>query len=94
MAETGGYAVFLFPQAFEALGPAIQPYLADGPAGQYLPCLEIDTGGTLVQLTVAATTEDGKDLRITLMLPVAMIRLVLSQSSDARFGFGPRTSGS
>ena len=30
MNDANGYAVFFFPQALEALGEAIKPYLQDG----------------------------------------------------------------
>ena len=32
MNASEGYAVFFFPQALEALGDAIKPYLREGPA--------------------------------------------------------------
>ena len=38
MNESDGYAVFFFPQALEALGEAIKPYLLDGPAGAHVLC--------------------------------------------------------
>ena len=33
MSDNNGYAVFFHPQALEALGAGIQPYLQDGAAG-------------------------------------------------------------
>ena len=43
----GGYAVFFFPQALEALGEAIKPYLTSQPDGPHIFCREIDTGGAV-----------------------------------------------
>ena len=40
-----GYAVFFFPQALEALGDAIKPYLVEGQGGLHVLCREIDTAG-------------------------------------------------
>jgi len=34
----GGYAVFFFPQALEALGEAIKPYLTNQPEGPHVFC--------------------------------------------------------
>ena len=34
MSESSGYAVFLFPQALDALGDAVKPYLQAGPASK------------------------------------------------------------
>ena len=52
MNDSSGYAVFFFPQALEALGEAIKPYLQDGPAGAHVLCHEIDTGGALIEMTL------------------------------------------
>ena len=57
--ETEGYAVFFYPQALEALGEAIKPYLQDGPAGPHVLCNEIDTGGALIEMTLRGRTADG-----------------------------------
>ena len=45
MNASEGYAVYFFPQALEALGDAIKPYLREGPGGEHVLCHEIDTGG-------------------------------------------------
>ncbi|MDO5506085.1 MAG: hypothetical protein Q4F49_07335 [Pseudoxanthomonas suwonensis] len=92
MAETGGYAVFLFPQAIEALGDAIRPFLSDSPMGAHIACRDVDTGGALMQLGVLAQGSDGGEQRMTLMLPASMVRLVVSRAADPKFGFGPRTA--
>ena len=89
-AEAGGYAVFLFPQAIEALGEAIAPFMTDSPMGRHIPCREIDTGGALVQLSVQMQQDDGQVNQMTLMLPVSMVQLVVSRASTSQFGFGPR----
>jgi hypothetical protein len=85
-----GYAVFLFPQAVESLGEAIKPYLVDGPNGPHLLCKEIDTGGALIEMTLEGQTADGTVVRIELMVPGSMVRMIVSAQSDGSFGFGPR----
>ncbi len=85
-----GYVVFFFPPALEALGEAIKPYLADGPAGAHVLCKEIDTAGALVEMTLEAHTADGKPAQIELMVPASMVRMIVSARSDDSFGFGPR----
>jgi len=85
-----GYAVFFFPQALDALGDAIKPYLQDGPAGLHLVCREIDTGGALIEMTLEGVTTDGKPVQVELMVPGSMVRMIVSSQSDGDFGFGPR----
>ena len=89
MNESNGYAVFFFPQALEALGEAIKPYLQDSPAGEHVLCNEIDTGGALIEMTLRGRTSEGKDLALELMVPSSMVRMVVSTHSDGMFGFGP-----
>ena len=84
-----GYAVFFFPQALEALGEAIKPYLQDGPGGPHVVCNGIDTGGALVEMTLAGTTNDGRAVEVELMVPSGMVRMIVSAHSDEVFGFGP-----
>jgi hypothetical protein len=90
MNESNGYAVFFFPQALEALGDAIKPYLQDGPMGPHVICNEIDTGGALLEMTIQGVTSEGKAVMLELMVPGSMVRMVVSSQSDATFGFGPR----
>ena len=85
-----GYAVFLFPQALEALGDAIKPYLVEGPGGPHVLCKEIDTGGALIEMTLEGQVPDGSVVRIELMVPGSMVRMIVSAHSDGSFGFGPR----
>ena len=48
-----GYAVFFFPQALEALGEAIKPYLVQVEGGEpHILCREIDTAGALIEMTL------------------------------------------
>lgn len=88
--HTAGYAVFLFDQAAEALGEAIKPYLRDGPAGPHIPCEAVDTGGALVEMTLRALTAEGDEAEIELMIPLQMVRMVVSMRSDGVFGFSMR----
>lgn len=90
MDASQGYAVFFFEQALEVLGDAIKPYLIDGPAGVHVLCAEIDTGGALVEMTMAGRTVDGRAVEMELMVPSSMIRMVVSARSDGEFGFGRR----
>jgi len=93
MNETQGYAVFFFPQALEALGEAIKPYLYDGPGGPHLLCNEIDTGGALIEMTIQASTTEGHQVSLELMVPTSMVRMIVSARSDTTsFGFGPRVA--
>jgi hypothetical protein len=90
MNDANGYAVFFFPQALEALGEAIKPYLQDGPAGDHVVCNEIDTSGALIEMTMRGTTHAGKPVALELMVPTSMVRMIVSSQSDGTFGFGPR----
>lgn len=87
-----GYAVFFFPQALEALGDAIKPYLQDSPVvGPHVPCDEIDTGGALIELTMKGRMPTGEDIALELMVPSSMVRMIVSRESGGMFGFGPRS---
>lgn len=88
---TEGYAVFFFPQALEALGAAIKPYLVEAPE-PYVLCKEIDTGGALIEMTLQGKTSEGRDVTIELMVPGSMVRMIVSARSDGAFGFGVRTA--
>ena len=93
MNDANGYAVFFFPQALEALGDAIKPYLQGGKAGDHVLCNEIDTSGSLIEMTMRGTTNEGKTAVLELMVPVSMVRMIVSSQSDGMFGFGPRLAG-
>ena len=90
MNEVKGYAVFLRPEAVEALGEAIQPYLRDSPRGAHIQCEEIDTGGAFVEMRIKRANRDGQWTAIELMIPAGAIRLIVSCQSDGTCGFGPR----
>ncbi len=90
MNEANGYAVFFFPQALEALGEAIKPYLQDSPSGPHVLCNAIDTGGSLIEMTMRGNTDEGKLVVLELMVPVSMVLMIVSTQSDGSFGFGPR----
>jgi hypothetical protein len=90
MNEVEGYAVFFFPQALEALGEAIKPYLHDGPMGEHVLCNEVDTAGALIEMTIQAQTNDGRTATLELMVPTNMVKMIVSARSDSAFGFGPR----
>jgi len=92
MNESNGYAVFFFPQALEALGEAIRPYLQEGPAGAHVLCNEIDTGGALVEMTLHGRDSQNRDVALELMVPTSMVRMIVSTRSDESFGFGPHVA--
>lgn len=92
MEETSGYAVFFFPQALEALGDAIKPYLLEGQGGTHVLCREIDTGGAFIEMTLDGLAADGKAVELELMVPGNMVRMIVSARSDESFGFGPRVA--
>ncbi len=84
-----GYAVFFFPQALEALGEAIKPFLHDSPSGTCVRCNEIDTAGSLIEMTVVGSNPEGQRVETELMVPTAMVRMIVSAHHDGMFGFGP-----
>ena len=88
--EMSGYAVFLYPQALAMLGEAIKPYLRDDDRGPHLVCSAIDTGGALIEMTLEGRTDTGDAVSVEVMIPVNMVRMIVSARSDAAFGFGPR----
>ena len=90
MNEAQGYAVYFFPQALEALGDAIKPFLLDGPAGPHIGCVEVDTGGAFIEMTLQGTTQDGRPVALELMVPAGMVRMIVSTQSEGVFGFGLR----
>ncbi len=94
MSDTTQYAVFLFPQAVEALGAVIKPYLTEIEAvGPHIVCTEIDASGAFFELTVEGRDADGKQVQRELMLPNAFVRCVVSVHNDQPFGFGERSVG-
>ena len=88
-----GYAVFFFPQALEAIGAPIQPYLQGEGEAAHVVCREIDTGGALIEMTLDARTPAGEALELELMVPSSMVRMIVSaRAEEAGFGFGPRSA--
>ena len=90
MNDSTGYAVFFFPNALEALGEAIKPYLQDGPLGPHIPCREVDTSGAFIEMTIEGQTAQGEKVALDLMLPGNMVRMIVSAHSDNEFGFHAR----
>lgn len=90
MKDTDGYAVYFFPQALEALGEAVKPYLTESPHGTHVVCTVIDTAGSLIQMSLEGTTAGGQVLQVQLMVPSSMVRMIVSARGDEAFGFKPR----
>lgn len=92
MSDRPVYAVFLHAGAVEALGPAIKPYLLESPAGAHLQCVEVDSSGSLFEAVLVGRDNEGRTMEVELMIPIAMIRLVISVRKDEEFGFGSRAA--
>ena len=84
-----GYMVYFFPQALEALGEAIKPYLQAGAAGDHVVCDEIDTAGSLIEMTLLGRSPEGRSVSVELMVPSGMVRMIVSAHGEGVFGFGP-----
>jgi hypothetical protein len=93
MNDVHGYFVFFHPQALEALGAPIRPYLLGEGENQHVLCREVDTGGALIEMTLSGQTQDGKMVEIELMVPGSMVRMIVSAHGDEQFGFQPRFAG-
>ncbi len=91
MNESAGYAVFFHSNALETLGEAIKPYLQDGPAGPHVPCVEVDTAGAFIELTLEGRDDNGREVALELMVPGNMVRMIVSARSDGDFGFYNRS---
>lgn len=87
MTDAPFYAVYLFPQAIEALGDPIKDYLVQGPGGAHIVCAEIDSSGALFGMTLAGRDEGGKPMELEIMLPHAMVKLVMSLHGEHGIGF-------
>jgi len=87
MPDAPNYAVFFFPQAVEALGEPIKPYLRDAPAGQHIVCTEIDASGPLFGMTLIGQGAHGQPLHLEIMVPTSMVKLVMSMHGEHEIGF-------
>lgn len=90
MEDMNGYAVFFFPQALEALGEVIKPFLREGAAGTHVVCRAIDTGGAMFKMDLDGQTTAGDTVALEVMIPGSMVRLIVSARIEESFGFGPR----
>jgi hypothetical protein len=89
MTEQRTYAVYFHPQALDALGEEVKPFLTESPTGKFLVCKEIDTGGAFCEMVLDGTTAEGKPVEVEIMVPTGMIRMVISISGhEIDFGFG------
>lgn len=82
-----GYAVFLFENAYETLGDAIAPFLVDGPGGRQICCRSVDTGGAFLEMLVDGVTDGDERVEIELIVPIGMVRMIVSTRGRSSFGF-------
>ena len=87
MPDSPNYAVFLYPQALEALGDPIKPYVRDAPLGPHIVCAEIDASGPFFGMTLAGQGGQGQPLSLEIMVPSSMVRLVMSMHGEHEIGF-------
>lgn len=85
-----GYAVFLFDNAIEVLGEAVRPFLMEGEGGPRICCRTVDTGGAFLEMTLDGTNETGEHVEVELIVPIGMVRMIVSTRGDASFGFRVR----
>lgn len=87
MTDNRSYAVLLFPQAQEALGDAIKPYLSPGPMGAQIVCAAVDVSGAYCQMTLRGKNAQGEAVALEMMVPHPMVKLIMSLHDDHPFGF-------
>jgi hypothetical protein len=87
MPDSPNYAVFFFPQALEALGDPVKPYLRDAPMGPHIVCTEIDASGPFFGMTLQGQGAHGQSLQLEIMVPSSMVKLVMSMHGDHDIGF-------
>lgn len=90
MTDAYRYAVYLVDQVAEVLGPVVQPFIKSDASGDHFLATEVDTGGAFCELTLVGQDAEGKTMTIELMIPMGMIRMVISIVSDGKFGFDVR----
>ena len=87
MSDSPNYAIFFFPQAIEALGAPIKPYLRESAGGQHIVCTEIDASGPFFGMTLIGSGKAGEPLKLEIMVPSSMVRLVMSMHGAHDIGF-------
>ena len=93
IAADSGYAVFFFPAALEALGPAIDPYLVRDNGEPHVLCSEVDTSGAFIEATLEGASAAGDAQTVELMFPANMVRMIVTVQRSGAFGFA-RPGGS
>lgn len=84
-----GYAVFLFDNALEVLGEAVKPFVLEGPGGTQICCRTVDAGGAFLEMTLDGVDQHGAHAEVALLIPLGMVRMIVSSRGDDTFGFAP-----
>jgi len=61
--------------------------LAENAAGPHVLCSQIDTSGSLIEMTLHGNIQGGKAIEVELMVPSGMVRMIVSAHSEDAFGF-------
>lgn len=94
MAEAScGYAVYLFDSAYEALGEALAPFVIEGPGGKQICSRTVDTGGAFIEMIVDGVTDSGEAVEVEVIVPIGMVRMIVSTRGRSSFGFRIRAGG-
>lgn len=88
--QTGRYSVYLVDKAADALGPIVAPFLKKDDSGDHFIASEVDTGGSFCELTLHGQSAEGTPLNVEIMIPMGMIRLIISDTLQERIGFQAR----
>lgn len=86
----GRYAVYLLDSAAEALGPVGAPFIQKDASGPHIVAAEVDTGGALCELTLHGKDAKGVDMTVEMMIPLGMIKMILTIVAPESIGFQPR----
>jgi hypothetical protein len=81
------FGVLLTDEGVAELGAALKDYLADGPAGKFLPCKEANPDRSFFHLVSEARNAEGTAVEVELYIPNRYIKLVMSGLERKHIGF-------